>query len=117
MKDSTDDQFIQSLIKHLFSASEYDKLNKMMDCLDQHYQLVLKEKALGNVDTMSDKISIGDFVAITWTDNMWYRGKVIKYQDYQTLKVFYIDYGTTADIKRSCMYKLDSKFFELPAQV
>jgi len=47
---------------------------------------------------------------------MWYRGKVIKYQDYQTLKVFYIDYGTTADIKRSCMYKLDSKFFELPAQ-
>jgi len=97
-------------------ASEYDKLNKMMDCLDQHYQLVLKEKALGNVDTMSDKISIGDFVAITWTDNMWYRGKVIKYQDYQTLKVFYIDYGTTADIKRSCMYKLDSKFFELPAQ-
>ena len=97
-------------------ASEYDKLNEMMDHLDQHYQQVLKEKELGNVDTMLDKISVGDFVAITWTDNMWYRGKVLKYQDYQTLKVFYIDYGTFADVKRSCIYKLDAKFFELPAQ-
>jgi len=101
---------------YIQKASEYDKLNKMMDRLDQHYQLVLKEKELGNVDTMLGKISVGDFVAITWSDNMWYRGKIIKYQDYQTLKVFYIDYGTTADIKRSCMFKLDANFFELPAQ-
>ena len=96
-------------------------MNVMMDELDIHYQKMLQmDNAKSTKERLEDitkeKISVGDYVAVTWTDNMWYRGIVQRLVDHQTLYVFYIDYGSHAEIKRHQMYLLDVKFFKFPAQ-
>ena len=47
------------------------------------------------------EVSEGDLVALPWTANMWYRGRVMGVKDLTTLRVFYLDYGSVADVKRS----------------
>ena len=78
--------FYQS--QNIVSASEYDNLNKMMDELDVFY-----DKMTNKPNQDDDKfiyshhsIKVGDYVAVTWTDNMWYRGLVTRVIDHQTFR-------------------------------
>ena len=121
------------------SASSYDKLNKMMDDIDNFYEKLLREEGISKQSTkwakMRETITDGEYVAVMWIDQMWYRARVRNFVNHTELRVFYIDYGTTrvvrCDKKRefktefmfSClffrlhqMYPLDSRFFDLPAQ-
>ena len=58
-------------------ASTYDQLNAMMDELDNFYQ------KLGYNQTEEDfkaramqLLTVGDYVATLWTDQMWYRARI-----------------------------------------
>ena len=62
------------------------------------------------------EVSEGDLVALPWTANMWYRGRVMGVKDLTTLRVFYLDYGSVADVKRSSARLLASQFLYLPAR-
>lgn len=93
----------------------------MMDELDAHYegQLAAAEgdkAAVAQWAVDQAGLGVGDLVAVTWRDNMWYRGRVTRILDHATLRVFYVDYGTTASIKRSLMFPLHEKFWQFPAQ-
>lgn len=94
-------------------ASEYDKLNEMMDSLDNFYAL---DSNSSELSLEGCEVCVGDLVAVPWTDNMWYRGKVMGMKDLTTLKVFYIDYGSAADVKRNQARLLAPQFMNLPSQ-
>ena len=119
------------------TASSYDKLNQMMDDIDNFYEKLLREEGLSKQSTkwakMRESITDGEYVAVMWIDQMWYRARVKNFVNHTELRVFYIDYGTTrvvrCDEKRITkqillslifrlhqMYPLDARFFNLPAQ-
>ena len=121
------------------TASSYDKLNQMMDDIDNFYEKLLREEGLSKQSTkwakMRESITDGEYVAVMWIDQMWYRARVKNFVNHTELRVFYIDYGTTrvvrCDEKRfrkkillslfyifrlHQMYPLDARFFNLPAQ-
>jgi len=93
-------------------ASQYDMLNQLMDQLDTFYT-DYKSSELSLVDC---EVVEGDLLAVPWTDNMWYRGIVKGVKDLTTLKVFYLDYGSMADVKKSSVRHLASQFRCIPAQ-
>ena len=92
-------------------ASQYDQLNQLMDLLDMFYVKDCSELSLDKCEVVE-----GDLVAVPWTDNMWYRGRVKEVKNLTTLSVFYLDYGSVADVKRSSVRLLASQFFYLPGQ-
>ena len=95
--------------------SQYNRLNQLMDELDRFYaQDVLSTEDQYMIDQC--EVVEGDLIAVPWSDNMWYRGKVIGIKDLTKITVFYVDYGTTSDIKTSCARRLAKEFLELPAQ-
>ena len=103
-----------------FLGSQYDKLNQMMDELDNHYEPKVEKY---EVDMMKNQpvltphtFTVGDLVAAVWqTDQMWYRGvvKSIKEDQYE---VFLFDYGDTISVRQPYIWPLDRKFFNLPKQ-
>ena len=102
------------------SGSEYDKLNKLMDELDLHYEpkaeKYLKDLSENKVPTGPPSFSVGDHVAAVWsTDQKWYRGQVksIKQEMYE---VFLFDYGDTLCVEEPYIWPLHSKFSVLPKQ-
>jgi len=101
-------------------ASSYDKLNKMMDEIDNFYEKLLREEGLSKRSTkwakMRETITDGEYVAVMWIDQMWYRARVRNFVNHTELRVFYIDYGTTRVVRLHQMYPLDARFFNLPAQ-
>ena len=46
-----------------------------------------------------EKITDGEYVAVMWIDQMWYRAKVRNFVNNGQLRVFYIDYGTTRVVR------------------
>ena len=103
-----------------FSGSRYDKLNQMMDDLDNHYEpkVVEFEKAMKEKKPLGTPhtFSVGDLVAAVWHhDQMWYRGvvKAVKEEKYE---VFLFDYGDTVWVRDPYIWPLDSKFCILPKQ-
>jgi len=94
-------------------ASEYDRLNDLMDSLDSFYA---KDRSSSQLTLEGCDVTVGDLVAVPWTDNMWYRGKVMGVKDLTTLKVFYMDYGSVADVKRTLARQLSHEFHYLPCQ-
>ena len=98
-------------------AARYDDLNLMMDELDAHYQhLVANQTGKDVVERTKQLLIVGDYVATLWIDNMWYRGRVSKIINHDTVEIFYIDYGTTMKIKKHDLFTLDPKFHKFPAQ-
>ena len=85
------------------SASSYDKLNKMMDEIDNFYEKLLREEGLSKQSTkwakMRETITDGEYVAVMWIDQMWYRARVRNFVNHTELRVFYIDYGTTRVVR------------------
>ena len=84
-----------------------------MDLLDMFYA---QDNESSELSLSGCEVSEGDLVAVPWTDNMWYRGRVMGVKDLTTLRVFYLDYGSVADVKRSSARLLASQFRYLPAQ-
>ena len=94
-------------------ASEYGRLNDLMDSLDSFYAM---DRSSTQLTLEGCDVTVGDLVAVPWTDNMWYRGKVMGVKDLTTLKVFYMDYGSVADVKRTLARQLSPQFHYLPCQ-
>ena len=84
-----------------------------MDLLDMFYA---KDNESSELSLSGCEVSEGDLVALPWTANMWYRWRVMGVKDLTTLRVFYLDYGSVADVKRSSARLLASQFLYLPAQ-
>jgi len=101
-------------------ASSYDKLNLMMDEIDSFYEKLLREEGVSKKSSkwekMRESITVEEYVAVMWIDQMWYRAKVRNLVNHTELRVFYIDYGTTRVVRLDQMYPLDARFFYLPAQ-
>jgi len=118
---SMDSQVVRVVVGQIVSpsrlyiqlASEYDRLNEMMDSLDLFYA---RDESSSGLGLEGLDVNQGDLLAVPWTDNMWYRGKVIGVKDLITLKVFYLDYGSVADVKRSSARQLIPEFHKLPCQ-
>ena len=95
------------------SGSEYNKLEKMMDELDDYYEPLLYKASR---EQEPREFLVGEQVAAVWpTDNLWYRGRVLgsmggKWQ------VFYMDYGDTRYVEEPYIMPLDRNFCVLPAQ-
>ena len=91
----------------LITASSYDQLNQMMDEIDHFYENLLREEGLSKQSSkqsskwekMRGSITVGEYVAVTWLDQMWYRAKVKNFVNHAELRVFYIDYGTTRVVR------------------
>ena len=85
------------------TASSYDKLNQMMDDIDNFYEKLLREEGLSKQSTkwakMRESITDGEYVAVMWIDQMWYRARVKNFVNHTELRVFYIDYGTTRVVR------------------
>ena len=129
------DHFVENSL--IILASSYDKLNLMMDEIDSFYEKLLREEGISKKSSkwekMRESITVGEYVAVMWIDQMWYRARVRNFVNHTEMRVFYIDYGTTRvvrydRIEGSCkinlclifrldqMYPLDARFFYLPAQ-
>ena len=116
-----EDNLVQVVVGEIFYptklyiqlASQYDKLNELMDLLDMFYA---RDDNSSELSLAGCEVGEGDLVAVPWTDNMWYRGRVMGVKDLTTLRVFYLDYGSVADVKRSSARLLASQFLYLPAQ-
>merc|ERR1712025_1529799 len=91
-----------------------------MDDIDNFYEKLLREEGLSKQSTrwskMRESITDGEYVAVMWIDQMWYRARVKNFVNHTELRVFYIDYGTTRVVRLHQMYPLDARFFNLPAQ-
>ena len=92
-------------------ASQYDKLNELMDLLDMFYA---QDNDSSELSLAGCEVSDWDLMAEPCTDNMWYRGRVMGVKDLTTQRVFYLDYGSV-DVKRSSDHLLASQFLYLPA--
>ena len=109
----------------------------MMDEIDCFYEKLLREEGLSKQSPkwgkMRESITDGEYVAVMWIDQMWYRARVRNFVNHTELRVFYIDYGTTRVVRwgnsarnpkflfdfvtrLDQMYLLDARFFQLPAQ-
>ena len=110
----------------------------MMDEIDSFYEKLLREEGVSKKSSkwekMRESITVEEYVAVMWIDQMWYRAKVRNLVNHTELRVFYIDYGTTRVVRYGrlggsykinllcfiCrldqMYPLDARFFYLPAQ-
>lgn len=101
-------------------AASYDKLNLMMDEIDSFYEKLLREEGVSKKSSkwekMRESITVDEYVAVMWIDQMWYRARVRNLVNHTELRVFYIDYGTTRVVRLDQMYPLDARFFYLPAQ-
>jgi len=114
-------QVVKVVVGHIFSpskffiqlASEYDRFNDLMHALDSYYAM---DRSSMQLALEGGDVTVGDLVAVPWTDNMWYRGKVIGVKDLTTLKVFYMDYGSVADVKKTLARQLSPQFHYLPGQ-
>ena len=86
-----------------FLASSYDNLNQMMDEIDSFYEKLLREEGLSKKSPkwgkMRESITDGEYVAVMWIDQMWYRARVRNFVNHTELRVFYIDYGTTRVVR------------------
>ena len=101
----------------LFQGYQYDKLNQLMNELDDHYELQLMEllQQDPNVRTPAS-FSVGDPVASVWeTDNLWYRG-VVRGNKMGKWEVFNVDYGDTHLVGEPFIMPLDRNFCVFPAQ-
>ena len=84
-----------------------------MDEIDNFYEKLLREEGLSKQSTkwakMRETITDGEYVAVMWIDQMWYRARVRNFVNHTELRVFYIDYGTTrvvrCDEKRELQYR------------
>lgn len=89
----------------------------MMDELDMFYQKLgynqTEEDFLARTKQL---LTVGDYVATLWTDQMWYRARIVHIIDHDTFEVFYIDYGTKMKVKKRELFLLDDRFFKFPAQ-
>merc|ERR1719300_1353680 len=94
-------------------VSSFPELNRMMDDLDHFYT---NGENSQNLSLHNSEILEGDLLAVTWTDNMWYRGRVVGMKDLETVTVFYLDYGTVCNVKKCNAYRLARKFTGLPCQ-
>ncbi|XP_074643884.1 protein tudor-like [Tubulanus polymorphus] len=88
--------------------SESDKLNQLMDDIDAHYSSSSTQQ-ISNVD-----VGLA-CVAKYSEDDGWYRAEVTAV-DGQSVKVNYVDYGNSADIAKSDLRDVDSRFLDLPKQ-
>lgn len=105
---------------YLQRGSEYDRLNRMMDEMDLHYEpkveKYVKEVKENKVSIPPPTFSVGDYVAAVWTtDQQWYRGQVqaVKEDKYQ---VFLFDYGDSLCVGEPYIWPLHTKFSLLPKQ-
>ena len=101
----------------LFQGFQYDKLNRLMNELDDHYEFQLMEllQQDPNVRTPAS-FSVGDPVASVWeTDNLWYRG-VVRGNKMGKWEVFNVDYGDTHLVGEPFIMPLDRNFCVFPAQ-
>lgn len=58
---------------------------------------------------------IGQMVAAMYTDNLWYRARIVKcYQE--EFQVFYVDYGSKGWVTIDRLRHLDLHFTQLPIQ-
>ena len=104
-----------------FLGSEYDKLNKMMDSLDLHYEPKLA-KYVEDLEKKKEPSGppifyVGDHVAAVWeTDQLWYRGVVKSLHQEKKYEVFFFDYGDTVCVMEPYIWPLHPKFCVLPKQ-
>lgn len=97
-------------------GSQYEKLGKMMDELDDHYEPLVAKFFKEGQPLVPREFSVGDQVAAVWpTDNLWYRG-VVKARKAGKWEVFYMDYGDTKYVEEPYIMPLDRNFCVLPAQ-
>ena len=75
----------------------------MMDEIDCFYEKLLREEGLSKQSPkwgkMRESITDGEYVAVMWIDQMWYRARVRNFVNHTELRVFYIDYGTTRVVR------------------
>ena len=59
--------------------------------------------------------TVGSYCAVTYTDGMWYRGKVTSISP-ESATVYYFDYGNTEDVEVSTIRALEPKFCGIRGQ-
>lgn len=75
----------------------------MMDEIDSFYEKLLREEGVSKKSSkwekMRESITVDEYVAVMWIDQMWYRARVRNLVNHTELRVFYIDYGTTRVVR------------------
>lgn len=74
------------------------------------------EKAVESYKEFVNAPAIEEFVVAKFTDNRFYRAKVINMYDQNNLKVFYVDFGNCANVNLTQIFKWDKRWNCLPAQ-
>ena len=69
-----------------------EKLDQIMEELENEYSQA------GPADLKLRAAPPGQLCAAMFTDGAWYRGKIVRKVDSNTVRIYYIDYGNSEDV-------------------
>ena len=94
-----------------FLKDKRKAIEKLSDDMTEFYNVNASEYKLTH-----DDMYVTQMVAVLFTDNLWYRGRVTRFPGNRLVEVFYVDYGTTCKVYIDQLRHLHVKFAEFPMQ-
>ncbi|KAG6446593.1 maternal protein tudor isoform X2 [Manduca sexta] len=88
---------------YLQRASDTDRIAQLLDELYKFYEEGTPEAL--------DTFEVDAICAVKSADGNWYRATILSVEDTK-VKIQFPDYGNTETVEKSCVMKLDPKFFE-----